>query len=245
MAQVAQVAVVILKLAAADGAGREVADNALGLGGVVGQAADGVVDAVGVLRRQTAGDEVVRVEHQLGLGAHVVAHHVEDEIRVGVAAEGVAIEVGHQDDVGRQVRQDLAEGELVQLHDGHVLLGTTGHGCVSDECGLDAVCHIAAGPVVDHLVLVVGEKIVQQVVGGGLAIGARDAHHGLGTRHVGENLRVDLLGNHARKLAAVAVRCRERGLGCLGGSHGQLVPGAAMSISHVRPFLPSRPEGRG
>ena len=238
-------AVVVLKLAAADGAGREVADNTLGLGGVVGQAADGVVDAVGVLRRQAAGDEVVRVEHQLGLGAHVVAHHVEDEVRVGVAAKGVAIEVGHQDDVGRQVRQDLAEGELVQLHDGHVLLGTTGHGCVSDERGLDAVCHVAASPVVDHLVLVVGEKIVQQVVGGGLAIGARDAHHGLGTRHVGENLRVDLLGNHARKLAAVAVRCRERGLGCLGGSHGQLVPGAAMSISHVRPFLPARPEGRG
>ena len=153
-----------------------------------------------------------------------MAHHVEDEVRVGVAAKGVAIEVGHQDDVGRQVRQDLAEGELVQLHDGYVLLGTTGHGCVSDECGLDAVCHVAAGSVVDHLVLVVGEKIVQQV---------------------SEDLRVDLLGNHARKLAAVAVRCRERGLGCLGGSHGQLVPGAAMSISHVRPFLPARPEGRG
>ena len=205
-----QVAIVVLEFAAALRTGREVAHDTLGIRRVVLEARDGIVHAVRILRCQTAADHIVCVQDELGCGRDVLAHHGEDEIGVGVAREGVAVEVRNEDNLGNQIGQHGAERKLVELHHCHVEFLTTGNGSVLDKRALNAVADITARTVIDHLDAVIAQQIAQQVIRGCLAVRSRDEHDARGLVDIGEERGIDLFGDNARHLAGVTARKLER-----------------------------------
>ena len=122
------------------------------------------------------------------------------------------------------MRQDEARRELVELHAGDLLALPVAERRVLDERALDAVDGVAAGAVGDQVVAVVGEQVVEQVGRGGLAVGAGHEHHVLGLAYVGEKRRIDLLGDDAGQLAALAPERRQCAVSGLADAEGNTEP---------------------
>ena len=122
-ADVTQVAGVVGEVAAADGAGVEVVDDALGSRRVAGQVAHGVIRPVGVAQRQAGADEVVAVEDKAALVGNGLGKDVKDVAHVGVPGEGVPVQVGHDDELGLDVGEGELGAPLVQLEHGVLALG--------------------------------------------------------------------------------------------------------------------------
>ena len=230
LAEVAEVAVVVVERGSALGARGQIARDALRAVGVAGEAADRVVCALPRPRCETARDQVVGVQHELGHRGDARGEHAEDVVRVRVAHERVAVEVADEQQVGRDVRQDEPARELVELHARDLQALVAREVRVLDERALDAVDRVAARPVGDQVEAVVGEQIVEEVGRGGLAVGAGHEDDAPGFADMREEIRVDLLGDDAGKLPALALEGGQEGVRRLARSHRQTEAHALLGL---------------
>ena len=208
--KMAQMAVVVLKLAATLRTSGKIAHDALRIRRVVLKPRDGVVNTIRILRRQTAADHIVCIQDKLGCRRDVLAHYREDEIGVGVAREGIAVEVRNKDDLGNQIGQHGAERKLVELHYRYVELLSTREGGVLDKCALNAVANVAARTVIDHLDTVIAQQVAQQVIRGCLAVRSGDENNARRLVDIGEKRGIDLFGDNTRHLSGITARKLER-----------------------------------
>ena len=183
--------VVILVLRAADDAPRRVGD----VGSRTGQRRVHAEKAHPVRRagRERGGQRAVGVEADRGVrrvlqsladGAQGVRH-------LAVAVELVAEHVGHHADFWRELAADAAEGRLVALDDGQLLLRPAEEPGVGDEIRRDAPLQVGAGAVGEAVAPGVAQHLFQHPAGGGLAVGAGDHRHGDAPRQAREHVRAD------------------------------------------------------
>ena len=226
----AEVAVVVGERRSALGARGQVARDALRAVGIVGEAANRVVRALLRLRGEAARDQVVGIQHELGHRGDARGEHAEDVVRIRVAHERVAVEVADEQQVGRDVRQDEPARELVELHARDLQALVAREIRVLDERALDAVDRVAARPVGDQVEAVVGEQVVEEVGRGGLAVGAGHEDDAPGLSDVREEVGVDLLGDDAGKLPALALEGGQDGVGRFARSHRQTEARALLGL---------------
>ena len=185
------------------------------------------------MRRQTAADHIVCIQDKLGCRRDVLTHHREDEVGVGVAREGITIEVRDEDNLGNQIGQHGAERKLVELHDCHVELLATRNGGILDKRALNAVANITARTIIDHLDAVIAQQVAQQVIRGCLAVRSRDEDDARRLVDISKERRIDLLGDNARHLPGIAARELKRRSRSPRHGHGEMETRSLGTLSGI------------
>ena len=136
---------------------------------------------------------------------NALIHNVKHVVWRCTTRERISEQIGNRQNIRLQIRENARSRELVKLHNCKLSLWRTLPRGVLCKRACKAAGNIAANAVGNGLVAIIGEKIVEQVVGGCLAVCAGNKDNLLWLSNVSQKCRINAFSDKAWQCSAFMV----------------------------------------